>query len=216
MASDLAFYESIPAEALRDRVMDDLVKHYSLERIGLDEFERRTGLVSRAATRGDMLAQVSDLPPLPAEDRAPRGRGEGRAGERPAEWRSYRPSEAEACRPGGTGPRSSDVSVAIFGGSDFRGVWRAPRKLDSLSLFGGTNIDLRKAIVPREGMTISCLCLFGGVDVIVPPGMRVVVRGMGVFGGFDRTSNEVDDPDAPTILVEGLAFFGGVSIKIKD
>ncbi len=52
--------------------------------------------------------------------------------------------------------------------------------------------------------------------MIAPRGMRVVVRGMGVCGGFDRTSNEVDDPDAPTVVVEGIALFGGVSVRIKD
>jgi hypothetical protein len=65
-------------------------------------------------------------------------------------------------------------------------------------------------------MTISCVCAFGGVDIIAPRGMRVHTRGVGVFGGFDRADNEPDDPYAPTITIEGVAFFGGVSVKIKD
>jgi hypothetical protein len=44
----------------------------------------------------------------------------------------------------------------------------------------------------------------------------VITRGAGIFGGFDRTNNEVDDPDAPTVVVEGLAIFGGVSVKIRQ
>jgi hypothetical protein len=183
--NDPAFYESIPMEKLRDRVMDDLVKHFSLERVSLDEFERRTDLASKTSSRGELIAQVADLPALEGERR-----------EDPA-------------------PRESDIAVAVFGGSDFRGVWRAPRRLNSLCLFGGINIDLRKAMVPEEGVTISCACIFGGIDIVVPPGMRLVVRGMGIFGGFDRTSNEVDDPRAPTVVVEGLALFGGVSVRIR-
>ena len=94
-------------------------------------------------------------------------------------------------------------------------MWQAPRNLTTLCVFGGCNIDFRKAVVPEEGVAISCLCLFGGVDIVVPPGMRVRVRGVGIFGGFDRTANEVDDPYAPTIVVEGLALFGGVSVRVR-
>jgi hypothetical protein len=206
--NDLAFYESIPMEKLRDRIMDDLVKQYSLERVSLEEFERRTDRVSKASTRGELIAQVADLPPLGDEGR------EG-AALRQAGRQTYRPAAGSSCCARYAGARESDVAVAIFGGSDFRGVWRAPRKLSSLCLFGGIDIDLRKAIVPEEGCTISCACVFGGIDIIVPPGMRLVVRGMGIFGGFDRTSNEVDDPRAPTVVVEGIALFGGVSVRIK-
>ena len=71
-------------------------------------------------------------------------------------------------------------------------------------------------MVPAEGVSINCLCIFGGVDIIVPPGMRLHVRGMGIFGGFDRSENQVDDPTAPTIVVEGIALFGGVSVRIRD
>jgi hypothetical protein len=198
--NELARYETLPIEDLRDQVMDLLVKHYSQERVSLDEFERRTELVSKAATRGEMVAQVADLP---AEGREPEPRA--RAGV----------AAASTWRIGSGNARPSDFSMAIFSGSDYKGVWQAPRALTSLCIFGGSSIDLRKAVVPAEGVTISCLCLFGGVDVIVPPGMRVLVRGVGIFGGFDRTSNEVDDPDAPTIVVEGLALFGGVSVRIR-
>ena len=202
--NDVSRYDSQPIEKLRDRVMDDLVKHYSLERLSLEEFERRTDLVAKAQARSEILDQVSDLPPIAPEE--PRQNAA-----RPA----YQPGPAARCCSGSAGVRQSDVSVAIFGGSDFRGVWRAPRRLTSLCVFGGSSIDLRKAIVPEEGLNISCICVFGGVDIVVPPGWRLMVRGMGIFGGFDRTNNEVDDPYAPTVVVEGIAVFGGVSVRIK-
>jgi hypothetical protein len=61
---DLVRDESVPMEGLRDRVMDDLVKHYSLERVSLEEFERRSDRVSKAPTRDEIIAQVADLPPI--------------------------------------------------------------------------------------------------------------------------------------------------------
>jgi len=204
--NELARYETVPVDELRDQVMDVLVKQYSLERVSLEEFERRTDLVSKATSRGEVVAQVMDLPDLPDE--------RGKAAPGPAARKGAAPSAT--WRVGSGAARPSDFSIAIFSGSDYRGVWQAPRSLTSLCIFGGSSIDLRKAVVPQDGVTISCLCLFGGVDVIVPPGMRVLVRGMGIFGGFDRTSNEVDDPYAPTIVVEGLALFGGVSVKVRE
>jgi hypothetical protein len=200
---ELARNESMPIEQLRDKVIDDLVKHYSLERLSLDEFERRTELASKAGTRGELVAQVSDLPELPDPGR---------------ERREPKPAASSGTglwRVNSGNARPNDFALAIFGGSDYKGVWQTPRNLTNLCIFGGTSIDLRRAVVPQDGVTISCLCIFGGVDVIIPPGMRVVVRGMGIFGGFDRVGNEVDDPYAPTVVVEGVALFGGVSVKIR-
>ena len=201
--NELASYQSLPIEELRERVTDDLVRHYSQERVSLEDFERRTSLVTKAATRGEILTQVADLSPLPAEAGRPASAA-APAGSRGAGWKVA-----------SGGFRLSDVNIAIFSGSDYKGVWQAPRNLNSLCVFGGSNIDLRRAVVPPEGVTISCLCLFGGVDIVVPPGMRLQVRGLGVFGGFDRISNEVDDPYAPTVVVEGLALFGGVSVRVR-
>jgi hypothetical protein len=202
---DLAQYESIPVDKLRDRAMDELVKHYSIESIDLNEFERRTDLVSKASTRGEIVAQLADLPELPADKRPGQADRAARPAARGAGWSIASGSV-----------RANDVSVAIFGGSDFKGVWRAPRQLSTLCLFGGSNIDFRKAIIPEDGVTISVVCAFGGADIIIPPGIRLVVRGVGIFGGFDRANNEVDDPDAPTIVIEGIAVFGGVSVKVRD
>jgi hypothetical protein len=199
--NEVTSYASVPIEKLRDKVMEELVKQYSLERVDLNEFERRTSIVTNATTKDELIAQIADLPDLPEERREARMP----SAKRPGTWRV----SSENTRP-------SDFSVAIFSGSDFKGVWKAPRSLTSLCIFGGSSIDFRKAVVPENGVTISCLCLFGGIDVIVPPGMRVQTRGVGVFGGFDRASNEIDDPYAPTIVVEGLALFGGVSVKIRE
>jgi hypothetical protein len=204
MMNDLAKYDSLPVERLRDKIMDDLVKQYALERVDLSEFERRTDLVSKAVSRGELVALIADLPPLP-EDRPSGGRKPTARGSDRAETWSVSSDDA----------RASDISISIFSGSDFKGVWRTPRRLNVLCIFGGTNIDLRRAIVPEDGLSITCVCAFGGADVIVPPGMRVLVRGVGIFGGFDRTSNEVDDPSAPTVVIEGIAVFGGVSVRVR-
>lgn len=204
--NELTRYEGLPVAELRDKVMDELVRQYSLERVTLEEFERRTELVTAAQARGEILAQLADLPPLPSE----------RPSRAAASSRPRAAAAGQRWRVDPEGTRPNDFSLAFFGGSDYRGVWRAPRQMTSLCIFGGSKIDLREAVVPPEGVTISCVCLFGGLDVVVPPGMRVVTRGAGIFGGFDRVNTEPEDRDAPVIAIDGIALFGGVSVKVKS
>jgi hypothetical protein len=56
----------------------------------------------------------------------------------------------------------------------------------------------------------------GGMNVIVPPGVEVVVRGIGIMGGFDhREEGRAGDPGAPRVIVTGFAFWGGVGVERK-
>lgn len=45
--------------------------------------------------------------------------------------------------------------------------------------------------------------------------MTVVVRGHGVFGGFDVEGEPNSQTLSPTVYIEGLAFFGGVDVTFK-
>lgn len=196
---ELANIGSMPLEALREQVLDDLVQRYSQEGVTMEDFERRTGLATRALTKSELLGAIEGLPgeapayPSPAT----------RATATPSTWR-YNDN-----------PSARQSALAIFGGFERKGVWKAPRRMESLCVFGGGEIDLRKAAIPREGLTISTLAVFGGVDVIIPPDMRIEVAGMGIFGGFDHKQTDAND-SAPLVRIEGLAIFGGVGIKIRD
>lgn len=56
----------------------------------------------------------------------------------------------------------------------------------------------------------------GGVNVVVPPGIEVVVRGIGIMGGFDhREEGTPAQPGAPRVVVTGFAFWGGVGVERK-
>jgi hypothetical protein len=159
-----------------------------------------------AQTKAALIAVVADLPALGGAETLPGAAPAKNKGPRPGEQWQVSSERVQA----------EGSAICVFGATDRKGVWRAPRTLDTICVFGGANLDFRKAIVPPEGVTLNCVALFGGVDIIVPPGMRVEVSGMGIMGGFDHTHNEIDDPDAPLIRVEGIAIFGGVSVRVKD
>lgn len=106
--------------------------------------------------------------------------------------------------------------VAVLGAAETRN--RSPhfRHANVSAVFGGATLDMRDAQLD-PGATVDALALFGGVDVIVPPGWRVELGGLPIFGGYDdKTAGHGNvPPDAPVLKVAATAIFGGVDVKNK-
>ena len=112
-------------------------------------------------------------------------------------------------------PRRSPkrFTIAIFGGVERRGRWRVPRRSFVLTLFGGSDLDLRHAEIDSDVVTIWAFALFGGADVYVPEGVEVDAGGFALFGGIDE--HGADTPPrrgTPLVRVRGLALFGGTDV----
>jgi predicted membrane protein len=116
-----------------------------------------------------------------------------------------------------TGVSNPTVSMfTMFGGhkrqvdsQDFRGG-------DITALFGGIELDLRKAAISAEYAVIDVNAIFGGVEIRVPETWKVEAKGAGVFGGFtDETRPPALDPAVKSqrLIVTGAGVFGGVGIK---
>lgn len=197
---DLDYFDSIPLESLREQVIDRLTGYYAEARLGMEEFEERVERANQAQNQAALALLLSDLPQA-----APTGYPQARPRTAPAGQNGYQLNTGAV--------RAKDSLVCIFSGQDRKGVWKPPRKLESLSLFSGTSIDLSKAQLPPEGMTITSLAVFSGVDIIVPRGVRVAVKGMAIFGGYGSKADEVDDETAPLITIDCLAVFGAVEVR---
>jgi predicted membrane protein len=115
------------------------------------------------------------------------------------------------------GATDEDVirSTAVFGGpklastaQSFQGAWLT-------AIFGGITLDLRDAHPAPDGASINATVAFGGVDILVPKGWRISVRSTPIFGGLDDKTDRSQPPaaDAPTLHVDAVSIFGGVSIK---
>jgi predicted membrane protein len=102
--------------------------------------------------------------------------------------------------------------LSIFGGGERR-ISGDFLRADVLALFGGYKLDLRKATVPGPRATVDAVALFGGVEIIVPENWNVIVKGVGIFGGYGDESHHSASGNGPELVVEGVALFGGVSIK---
>jgi predicted membrane protein len=116
-------------------------------------------------------------------------------------------------------PPLTDISNSFKEDHIFSGAKRRIETQDfeggeALAIFGGMEIDLRKADTKREQVFIESNAIFGGIEIRVPETWRVTMRGTGIFGGFnDETVQPMSDAKAPHLIVTGAAIFGGVNVK---
>ena len=64
-----------------------------------------------------------------------------------------------------------------------------------VSVFGGTKLYLTDAKIAEKGANLQVSAIFGAAEVIVPKDMNVVVKGSGVFGGWDDKTIPNELPD---------------------
>lgn len=104
---------------------------------------------------------------------------------------------------------------AIFGGAkrhvttpDFQGG-------QITAMFGGVELNLRKAGMSGDSATLEINTLCGGAEIKVPENWVVVMQGTAIFGGYsdDTVHPRMDAPGIKTLFIRGAAFFGGVEVK---
>jgi Domain of unknown function (DUF1707)/Cell wall-active antibiotics response 4TMS YvqF len=178
----------IAADADRDHVVTLLNAAHAEGRVTAAERDQRIAAARMAETFDDLVPLTRDLV--------------GPAASRPAV--SY--DEANASD-------SADQIVAIFAGASRKHAWRVRRNTSILTVFGGAEIDLTQATFESREVEINVFCLFGGIEITVPPGTDVNNQVMAVLGGIDVGKLAPPDPSAPRITIKGVVGFGGVEIR---
>jgi hypothetical protein len=187
------------SDADRDRVADQLREALAEGRLTPQEHADRIELVYAARTYADLTPITSDLPsgappPVPSQP----GAGLGK------EVRPPPPS------------REPSGIVAVFGGAERKGRWLVEAHTNVLTLFGGVDLDLRRAVLSQREVTVDIMCVCGGVSIKVPPGVRVIDSTVTVFGAISMPGDDPLSPDAPVIRLTGTNVFGGVDVKRVD
>ncbi|MEU7056300.1 DUF1707 domain-containing protein [Streptomyces sp. NPDC046197] len=191
------------SDADRERVAEILRDALAEGRLDMEEFEERLEATYKARTYGELAPITRDLPASGVTAPAVSLRKE------PAESGSWAGRIV-----GGEG--SSSWAVAIMSGFQRKGRWTAPKRFNCFAFWGGGEIDLREANFADREVEINCVAIMGGMQVIVPPGVEVVVRGIGIMGGFDhREEGVAAEPGAPRVVLTGFAFWGGVGVERK-
>ncbi len=84
------------------------------------------------------------------------------------------------------------------------------------AMFGGIELDLRRARITQDKAVIDATSMFGGIEITVPDEWTVSVTGMGIFGGFEDKTHPpkpVAGVAPQNLEVTGTAMFGGVSVR---
>ena len=109
-------------------------------------------------------------------------------------------------------PESDEVAlVAIFDGVQLTSRATAFRGGSMLAWFGGVAVDLREAQLASDGR-LTLHAVVGGIEVKLPPGCLVESQLTAVLGGVDVRVPEPEDADAPRLVVDGFAGFGGIAV----
>jgi hypothetical protein len=166
------------------------------------ERDRRTGLARAAATFDDLVPLTRDLVDL---DLQPTWSNMPASNLEPAAATSQ-PGPADAS------PDSSDQVIAIFAGTNRKGNWKVRRNISILAAFGGVVIDFSDATFTSHEVHINSFCLFGGAEIIIPPGMEVRDSTVSIFGATDSGKLKPSHPDAPVLVITGCNLFGGIQI----
>lgn len=101
---------------------------------------------------------------------------------------------------------------AIFGGIEKAVISENFKGANIMSLFGGVELDLRKAKAIETGCTINVTTLFGGTEIMVPEDWNVIITGTPIFGGLEDKSKG-GEKSAVNVTVNSTVAFGALEIK---
>lgn len=183
-----------PSREEREATVDRLCAHFARDALTESELERRLDLAYAAKTRAELVSLEQDLPVL-------------ESGTRPGGAHSPVPID-----PGRT-VHGRDLVVSIWGGTERKGPWTVRRRLATLNVMGGSELDFREAVFTTRDVSLRVVAVMGGVEVIVPPGVGVEWAGVALMGGVsmpERTGQPA--PDGPVVRISGLVFMGGVEV----
>jgi hypothetical protein len=190
----------------RQAAIDRLMEAFADDALDVEEFERRLDRAHAATTSEELKSLLSDLPgqaglPVPLSESGSTS---------PTPRREYTvAAEGQV--------KESQFVVAVMGGSSRRGHWRPARKNYAVAVMGGTELDFREAVLPPGVTEVQVWTMWGGVEIVVPPGVNVESHGIALLGGFDHAGTAAADLDplAPTIRITGVAVMAGVDISVR-
>jgi hypothetical protein len=174
----------------REATAQRLQAAFAEGRLDDEEFDQRmrSALVARTSTELDQLAE--DLPATSAAAPAARrlpGKPPGR------------------------------FAIAYKGSIRRGGRWRVPERLTTVIYKGGGRLDLRAAELTAQVTTLFTVAYKSRIDILVPPGVRVEVDGLGVSKGWspDEELEHRLPPDAPVIHIKGVAYKGTIEASSR-
>jgi hypothetical protein len=204
--AELHNHNLVAVRDAKERALELLSGRYSEDLIDADELDRRLERVERAVTLEEIAVITDDLLD-PGATLMPRLGGE-----------EARPSSERALAVPASMSDRRDM-VAVFSERRYEGEWSVSRRIESLTVFGSTVIDLRAARIGSGVTEIDVKVLVGCVMIIVRPGLPVEIHCRALLGAVERDEEVSElspvgaDEHASRLRVRGFVCFGAVEIR---
>ena len=105
---------------------------------------------------------------------------------------------------------SDDNYFVAFSGQDVNLSNKKFNGSDVTACFGGIKLDLREVIIEKD-IVINASSIFGGINILVPDDVNVIVKSTSIFGGV--TNKKENTNSKKNIYINAMCMFGGVDIK---
>jgi hypothetical protein len=168
----------------RDEAVQRLQTAFAEGRLDDREFDERMRAALAARTRTDLAPLFDDLPGAAGQPAAPAG------------------GLVVGHAAGGPAPGRRQIAYKNYLRRD--GRWRVPGRYTSVIYKGGSVLDLRAAELDGPVTTIRAVAYKSTIEIIVPPGVRVEMGGVGVSSEIAGATG----PDVAVIHVRGFAYKG--------
>ncbi len=188
--TDIINPDDRPIKVQRDEAVKRLEYNFAHGNLEVEEFETRLELALNTTLPQDLARITSDLSlvPLNSGSSSDINLNQGKV-------------------------REEELFLGVLSGVERKGVWRPARKNRVFALMGGVDLDFTNAVLPPGVTEIEFLCLMGGLDIKVPEGINVEVKGLPIMGGIDKKVSDEHFPGKPTLRIHGIALMAGVDIK---
>jgi hypothetical protein len=186
------------SDADRDRAASVLSHALAEGRLTADEHSERLDAIFAAKTQADITPLISDLPNAAALVHA------GGA--------LVQPGSGIVATAG-----KRTRLVALMGAFSRKGVWQVPQAMSAVTVLAGGDLDFRAAVLPPGEIRLKVTCVMAGLDIVVPPEMRVIDGAWAIMGGIEvpPETPESNRADAPVLHLTGITIMGGVSVRRK-
>jgi hypothetical protein len=107
--------------------------------------------------------------------------------------------------------------MAVFSESKRSGLWAVPQELDVTAVMSNLTLDLRSALLAPGVTDVQLKAVMASVQIIVPPGVRVVDRVRPFMASVtdDSYSDLSSDAAVPVIRLTGYAVMAEVKVKTR-
>ena len=103
--------------------------------------------------------------------------------------------------------------ASVFGGAER--IIHSPnfKGGEIVAIFGGSKIDLTQSTLAPGENKLEIVAIFGGTTLIVPNDWNIRFESVNIFGGFNDKRHNLNVDHNKSLVISGVAIFGGGELK---